>query len=142
MDFLFALRGLFWLVRLCSTHLPKRLSRARQRGFFPLRELCLYREGCFSEGFFCPPGQRLFCRGGLRPGFFQRKKFFLWGVFVFGFIFPLRGGGESPPAKGFFAFSFVFFHSVGGEGACGPAHFALRAHLAFGKSLFLSGQKK
>jgi len=32
---------------------------------------------------------------------------------------------------------FVFIFSLpGGEGACGPALFALRAHLAFGKSLF------
>jgi|GEM_PF-3847851 len=30
-----------------------------------------------GERFFCPPGQRLFFRGGLRPGSFQRKKFFL-----------------------------------------------------------------
>jgi len=47
----------------------------------------------------------------------------------------------SPPAKGFFAFGFVF-SLPGGEGACGPAFFALRAHLAFGKSLFLYEQKK
>jgi len=45
------------------------------------------------------------------------KKFFVGGVF----IFSPPGRGVSPPAKGFFA---------------------LRAHFAFGKSLFLSEQKK
>ena len=51
-----------------------------------------------GEGFFCPPGQGLFCRVGLRPGYFQRKKFFCGG-----FVFFLFQGGVSPPAKGFFA---------------------------------------
>ena len=48
----------------------------------------------------------------------------------------LKEGFFVASGEGFFSLLVLFFPFRGGEGACGPAHFALRAHLAFGKSLF------
>jgi len=121
-------------------------SASRRRTFFVFGFGFIFSppggESPSAKVFFALPGRGCFAEGACGPAFFKGKSF--W----------------SPPAKGFFTVGFVFFPLRGGsrlwrrvlfalpgrgcfaEWACGPAHFALRAHLAFGKSLFLSEQKK
>jgi len=103
-----------WFFRLAAGNLNRVFLSPPAKGFW---------QGCFSEG-------------ACGPALFKGKSFFVGG-FLF---FSLRGGGVAS-GEGFFAVGFVFSHP-GGEWACGPAFFALQAQLAFGKSLFLSEQKK